>query len=195
MGLRKRYSVVQNAIQYAVDGTCKELTARSVVIATSNCGSRLFPEFDYSLLFDSTSGVRLLLDQTVHLVEALLQIVMIHLSHLLILLEPKRVPTTVLLTSHCTTGLLSLANLQASAMYNLSLQGQPLVFPTFREYASWCAQDTKRVLQSGDGNEKYQSPNSIRRNSAQKKIQICHRDLKLENTLLDGSPAPLLKAC
>ncbi|KAG2317627.1 hypothetical protein Bca52824_020749 [Brassica carinata] len=141
------HSVVQNAIQYAVDGTCKELTARSVVIATSNCGSRS--------------------DQV---------------------LEPKRVPTTVLLTSHCTTGLLSLANLQASAMYNLSLQGQPLVFPTFREYASWCAQFR-------DGNEKYQSPNSIRRNSAQKKIQICHRDLKLENTLLDGSPAPLLKAC
>lgn len=25
--------------------------------------------------------------------------------------------------------------------------------------------------------------------------QICHRDLKLENTLLDGSPAPLLKIC
>ncbi|KAI3434192.1 Protein kinase domain-containing protein [Psidium guajava] len=26
-------------------------------------------------------------------------------------------------------------------------------------------------------------------------IQICHRDLKLENTLLDGSPAPRLKIC
>ncbi|KAF3500711.1 hypothetical protein F2Q69_00045206 [Brassica cretica] len=26
-------------------------------------------------------------------------------------------------------------------------------------------------------------------------LQICHRDLKLENTLLDGSPAPLLKIC
>ncbi|MCD7450579.1 Serine/threonine-protein kinase srk2a [Datura stramonium] len=26
-------------------------------------------------------------------------------------------------------------------------------------------------------------------------MQICHRDLKLENTLLDGSPAPLLKIC
>ncbi|PPD79168.1 hypothetical protein GOBAR_DD23905 [Gossypium barbadense] len=26
-------------------------------------------------------------------------------------------------------------------------------------------------------------------------IQICHRDLKLENTLLDGSPAPSLKIC
>jgi serine/threonine-protein kinase SRK2 len=25
--------------------------------------------------------------------------------------------------------------------------------------------------------------------------QICHRDLKLENTLLDGSPAPRLKIC
>jgi serine/threonine-protein kinase SRK2 len=25
--------------------------------------------------------------------------------------------------------------------------------------------------------------------------QICHRDLKLENTLLDGSPAPQLKIC
>jgi len=25
--------------------------------------------------------------------------------------------------------------------------------------------------------------------------QICHRDLKLENTLLDGSPAPCLKIC
>jgi serine/threonine-protein kinase SRK2 len=24
---------------------------------------------------------------------------------------------------------------------------------------------------------------------------ICHRDLKLENTLLDGSPAPRLKIC
>ncbi|MBA0843014.1 hypothetical protein Goarm_000240 [Gossypium armourianum] len=27
------------------------------------------------------------------------------------------------------------------------------------------------------------------------KEQICHRDLKLENTLLDGSPAPRLKIC
>ncbi|KAL2477601.1 Serine/threonine-protein kinase SRK2B [Forsythia ovata] len=27
------------------------------------------------------------------------------------------------------------------------------------------------------------------------KEQICHRDLKLENTLLDGNPAPLLKIC
>ncbi|KAG6490975.1 hypothetical protein ZIOFF_052307 [Zingiber officinale] len=26
-------------------------------------------------------------------------------------------------------------------------------------------------------------------------LQICHRDLKLENTLLDGSPAPRLKIC
>ncbi|KAK4267296.1 hypothetical protein QN277_024094 [Acacia crassicarpa] len=26
-------------------------------------------------------------------------------------------------------------------------------------------------------------------------MQICHRDLKLENTLLDGSPAPRLKIC
>ncbi|KAL2460515.1 Serine/threonine-protein kinase SRK2B [Abeliophyllum distichum] len=26
-------------------------------------------------------------------------------------------------------------------------------------------------------------------------MQICHRDLKLENTLLDGNPAPLLKIC
>ncbi|XP_020583734.1 serine/threonine-protein kinase SAPK7-like [Phalaenopsis equestris] len=26
-------------------------------------------------------------------------------------------------------------------------------------------------------------------------LQICHRDLKLENTLLDGNPAPLLKIC
>ncbi|KAL5565664.1 hypothetical protein UlMin_028828 [Ulmus minor] len=26
-------------------------------------------------------------------------------------------------------------------------------------------------------------------------IQICHKDLKLENTLLDGSPAPRLKIC
>nr|CAA06503.1 protein kinase [Craterostigma plantagineum] len=26
-------------------------------------------------------------------------------------------------------------------------------------------------------------------------LQICHRDLKLENTLLDGSPAPRLKSC
>ncbi|XP_072999730.1 serine/threonine-protein kinase SAPK7-like [Typha latifolia] len=26
-------------------------------------------------------------------------------------------------------------------------------------------------------------------------MQICHRDLKLENTLLDGSPAPMLKIC
>jgi len=26
-------------------------------------------------------------------------------------------------------------------------------------------------------------------------MQICHRDLKLENTLLDGSPAPQLKIC
>ncbi|XP_051145427.1 serine/threonine-protein kinase SRK2A-like [Andrographis paniculata] len=26
-------------------------------------------------------------------------------------------------------------------------------------------------------------------------MQICHRDLKLENTLLDGSPAPCLKIC
>ncbi|KAL0836589.1 hypothetical protein Bca101_088478 [Brassica carinata] len=26
-------------------------------------------------------------------------------------------------------------------------------------------------------------------------VQICHRDLKLENTLLDGSPAPRLKIC
>ncbi|KAF3444454.1 hypothetical protein FNV43_RR14146 [Rhamnella rubrinervis] len=26
-------------------------------------------------------------------------------------------------------------------------------------------------------------------------MQICHRDLKLENTLLDGSPAPRLKVC
>ncbi|CAA2995286.1 serine threonine- kinase SRK2A [Olea europaea subsp. europaea] len=26
-------------------------------------------------------------------------------------------------------------------------------------------------------------------------MTICHRDLKLENTLLDGSPAPLLKIC
>lgn len=25
--------------------------------------------------------------------------------------------------------------------------------------------------------------------------QVCHRDLKLENTLLDGSPAPRLKIC
>ncbi|TYG75286.1 hypothetical protein ES288_D03G018000v1 [Gossypium darwinii] len=25
--------------------------------------------------------------------------------------------------------------------------------------------------------------------------QICHRDLKLENTFLDGSPAPCLKIC
>jgi serine/threonine protein kinase len=25
--------------------------------------------------------------------------------------------------------------------------------------------------------------------------QICHRDLKLENVLLDGSPAPRLKIC
>nr|KJB18989.1 hypothetical protein B456_003G079400 [Gossypium raimondii] len=25
--------------------------------------------------------------------------------------------------------------------------------------------------------------------------QICHRDLKLENTFLDGSPAPRLKIC
>ncbi|CAF2079305.1 BnaC01g37820D [Brassica napus] len=31
-----------------------------------------------------------------------------------------------------TTGPVSLANLQASAMYNLSLQGQPLVFPTLQ---------------------------------------------------------------
>lgn len=27
------------------------------------------------------------------------------------------------------------------------------------------------------------------------KSGVCHRDLKLENTLLDGSPAPLLKIC
>ncbi|PHT68186.1 hypothetical protein T459_27673 [Capsicum annuum] len=27
------------------------------------------------------------------------------------------------------------------------------------------------------------------------KEQVCHRDLKLENTLLDGSPAPWLKIC
>ncbi|XLT32815.1 hypothetical protein HN873_064107 [Arachis hypogaea] len=26
-------------------------------------------------------------------------------------------------------------------------------------------------------------------------MQVCHRDLKLENTLLDGSPAPRLKIC
>ncbi|PKI73931.1 hypothetical protein CRG98_005656 [Punica granatum] len=26
-------------------------------------------------------------------------------------------------------------------------------------------------------------------------MQICHRDLKLENTILDGSPAPCLKIC
>ncbi|KAL5071635.1 hypothetical protein RYX36_022522 [Vicia faba] len=26
-------------------------------------------------------------------------------------------------------------------------------------------------------------------------LQVCHRDLKLENTLLDGSPAPRLKIC
>nr|GEU80646.1 protein kinase superfamily protein [Tanacetum cinerariifolium] len=26
-------------------------------------------------------------------------------------------------------------------------------------------------------------------------MQVCHQDLKLENTLLDGSPAPLLKIC
>ncbi|KAF7846592.1 hypothetical protein BT93_L4065 [Corymbia citriodora subsp. variegata] len=26
-------------------------------------------------------------------------------------------------------------------------------------------------------------------------MQICHRDLKLENTFLDGSPAPILKTC
>ncbi|MFS8004759.1 putative protein kinase CAMK-OST1L family [Helianthus anomalus] len=26
-------------------------------------------------------------------------------------------------------------------------------------------------------------------------MQVCHRDLKLENTLLDGSPAPHLKIC
>lgn len=26
-------------------------------------------------------------------------------------------------------------------------------------------------------------------------MQVCHRDLKLENTLIDGSPAPLLKIC
>lgn len=25
--------------------------------------------------------------------------------------------------------------------------------------------------------------------------EICHRDLKLENTLLDGSPAPRVKIC
>lgn len=25
--------------------------------------------------------------------------------------------------------------------------------------------------------------------------EVCHRDLKLENTLLDGSPAPRLKIC
>lgn len=25
--------------------------------------------------------------------------------------------------------------------------------------------------------------------------QVCHRDLKLENTLLDGSAAPRLKIC
>lgn len=25
--------------------------------------------------------------------------------------------------------------------------------------------------------------------------QVCHRDLKLENTLLDGSPTPRLKIC
>ncbi|GJX20791.1 serine/threonine-protein kinase SRK2I isoform X2, partial [Tanacetum coccineum] len=25
--------------------------------------------------------------------------------------------------------------------------------------------------------------------------QVCHRDLKLENTLIDGSPTPLLKIC
>ncbi|KAL4571537.1 hypothetical protein LXL04_018298 [Taraxacum kok-saghyz] len=25
--------------------------------------------------------------------------------------------------------------------------------------------------------------------------QICHRDLKLENTLLEGNPAPRLKIC
>jgi len=28
-----------------------------------------------------------------------------------------------------------------------------------------------------------------------KNQQICHRDLKLENVLLDGSPAPRLKIC
>ncbi|KAK4269761.1 hypothetical protein QN277_022875 [Acacia crassicarpa] len=26
-------------------------------------------------------------------------------------------------------------------------------------------------------------------------MQVCHRDLKLENTPLDGSPAPRLKIC
>ncbi|KAL5676013.1 hypothetical protein ACJX0J_012144, partial [Zea mays] len=26
-------------------------------------------------------------------------------------------------------------------------------------------------------------------------MEICHRDLKLENVLLDGSPAPRLKIC
>ncbi|CAL0318525.1 unnamed protein product [Lupinus luteus] len=33
------------------------------------------------------------------------------------------------------------------------------------------------------------------RRANQIKRQICHRDLKLENTLLDGSPAPRLKIC
>ncbi|KAL6993693.1 non-specific serine,threonine protein kinase [Sarracenia purpurea var. burkii] len=32
-------------------------------------------------------------------------------------------------------------------------------------------------------------------NIVQFKEQVCHRDLKLENTLLDGSPAPRLKIC
>ncbi|KAK1274278.1 Serine/threonine-protein kinase SAPK3 [Acorus gramineus] len=35
-------------------------------------------------------------------------------------------------------------------------------------------------------------PNIVRFKEVQ---QICHRDLKLENTLLDGSPAPRLKIC
>ncbi|KAJ6766236.1 SERINE/THREONINE KINASE [Salix purpurea] len=35
----------------------------------------------------------------------------------------------------------------------------------------------------------------MRLNSSLIYLQICHRDLKLENTLLDGSPAPRLKIC
>ncbi|KAG2317881.1 hypothetical protein Bca4012_068874 [Brassica carinata] len=44
------------------------------------------------------------------------------------------------------TGQLSLANLQASAMYNLSLQGQPLVFPTLQAGFTGIYQQTQPIL-------------------------------------------------
>ncbi|CAH8348940.1 unnamed protein product [Eruca vesicaria subsp. sativa] len=47
-----------------------------------------------------------------------------------------------------TTVPLSLANLQASAMYNLSLQGQPLVFPTLQAGFTGMYQQTRPILPS-----------------------------------------------